>query len=130
MLSLSISTAGVWSCPATTGERPPPCAAFTFTAVDDSRAVLFGGRSGDQGVVNDVYIIDLLTMVRTHDTLARVLACLVHVFLYVLVFHLFNTCIFTYVHVHGSETNWYKAFAFSTRHYHSGISLEPRVRLS
>ena len=68
MLSLSISTAGVWSCPATTGERPPPCAAFTFTAVDDRRAVLFGGVNGDQGCMNDVYIIDLLTMVHTYDS--------------------------------------------------------------
>ena len=56
-------TAGVWSCPATTGERPPPCAYFTFTAVDDRRAVLVGGYNGDQGRMNDVYIIDLPTMV-------------------------------------------------------------------
>ena len=44
--------------------------------------MLFGGRSGDQGRMNDVYSIDLLTMVHTHDsivTLARVLACHVHV---------------------------------------------------
>ena len=82
MLSHSISTAGVWSCPATTGERPPPCAEFTFTAIDDRRAVLFGGHIGDQGRMNDGYIIDLLTMVHTYDsivTLARVLACHVHV---------------------------------------------------
>ena len=57
-------TAGVWSCPATTGERPPPCSAFTFTAVDDRRAVLVGGVNGDQGRMNDVYIIDLPTMVK------------------------------------------------------------------
>ena len=58
-------TAGVWSCPATTGERPPPCAGLTFTAIDDRRAVLFGGKNGDQGRMNDVYIIDLHTMVMT-----------------------------------------------------------------
>ena len=55
----SISTAGVWNCPATTGDRPPPCSALTFTAVDDRRAVLFGGRNGELGRINDVYIIDL-----------------------------------------------------------------------
>ena len=59
----SIFTAGVWSCPATTGERPPPCAGHTFTAVDDRRAVVFGGKYGEQGRMNDVYIIDLSTMV-------------------------------------------------------------------
>ena len=66
--------------------------AVTFTAVDDRRAVLFGGGNGDQGRMNDVYIIDLLTMVHTYDsivTLARVLACHVHVHNRpVLVFHL------------------------------------------
>ena len=59
----SISTAGVWSCPATTGDRPPPCASFTFTAVDDRRAVLFGGFNEEQGRMTDVFIIDLTTMV-------------------------------------------------------------------
>ena len=60
---LSPLTAGVWSCPVTTGERPPPCSDLTFTAVDDRRAVVFGGRIGEQGRMNDVYIIDLATMV-------------------------------------------------------------------
>ena len=59
----SISTAGVWSCPATTGDRPPPCHGLTFTTVDDKRAVLFGGYNKDQGFMNDVFIIDLSTMV-------------------------------------------------------------------
>ena len=58
-----ISPAGVWSCPATTGETPPPCAAFTFTAVDDKRAVMFGGNNGEQGKMNDVYLFDIPTMV-------------------------------------------------------------------
>ena len=59
----SISTAGMWSCPATTGDRPPPCGGLTFTAVDDRRAVLFGGSNKEQGFMNDVFIIDLSTMV-------------------------------------------------------------------
>ena len=59
----SISTAGVWSCPATTGDRPPPCSALIFTAVDDRRAVLFGGKNLEQERMNDVFIIDLSTMV-------------------------------------------------------------------
>ena len=60
-------TAGVWSCPATTGERPPPCDAFTFTAIDDRKTVLFGGYSTiDWRRMNDVYIIDFHTMVHVH----------------------------------------------------------------
>ena len=59
----SISTAGVWSCPATTGDRPPPRSALTFTAVDDRRAVLFGGKNWEQERMNDFFIIDLSTMV-------------------------------------------------------------------
>ena len=55
--------AGVWSCPATTGEKPPPCAGLTFIAIDDRRAVLFGGNNGEQGKMNDIYIIDLHSMV-------------------------------------------------------------------
>ena len=57
------SPSGVWSCPATTGEKPPPCAGFTFTAIDDRRAVLFGGVNGEHGKMKDVYIIDLQLMV-------------------------------------------------------------------
>ena len=57
--------AGVWSYLPTTGERPPPCEGFTFTAIDGRRAVLFGGYNGEQGHMNDVYIIDLQTMVLT-----------------------------------------------------------------
>lgn len=63
MLSTFVATIGVWSCPATTGERPPPCYGLTFTAVDYKRAVVFGGMNGASGALNDVYIIDLSTMV-------------------------------------------------------------------
>ena len=68
-----VHTAGVWSCPATTGEKPPPCSHFTFTAIDDRRAVLFGGENGEQQGrrMNDVYIIDLLTMVQCFFYKAR-----------------------------------------------------------
>ena len=64
IIRFPVHTAGVWSCPPTTGENPPPCSDFTFTAIDDRRAVLFGGRNGEQGSMNDVYIIDLPTMVQ------------------------------------------------------------------
>jgi hypothetical protein len=58
----SLSIAGIWSCPNATGERPRPCLATAFTAVDDRRAVVFGGENGKQDCMNDVYIIDLQVM--------------------------------------------------------------------
>ena len=61
--------AGVWSCPDTTGDRPPPCSGFTFTAIDDRRAVVFGGSNKEIGKMNAVYIIDLITMVIIHQCL-------------------------------------------------------------
>ena len=45
-----------------TGTRPPPCQDFSFTMVDESHAVLFGGVSGS-GKTNDVYMLDLSRMV-------------------------------------------------------------------
>ena len=56
-------SAGKWSSPPTTGPRPPPCAGFTFTAINEQQAVFFGGDQPGRGRVNDVYIIDFSTMV-------------------------------------------------------------------
>ena len=51
-------SAGTWSCPATTGDKPPPCYRFTLTKLDDSRVVMFGGGTGS-GHINDVYMLDV-----------------------------------------------------------------------
>ncbi|XP_064393177.1 uncharacterized protein LOC135340747 isoform X2 [Halichondria panicea] len=54
---------GVWSSPELRGERPPPCSHFTFTMVDQHRAVFFGGWQPDRDVVvNDVYLFNFRTM--------------------------------------------------------------------
>lgn len=53
----SVST-GVWISPETTGSRPPPCAAFTFTRVDPYRVVVFGGRQME-GRVNELHILNM-----------------------------------------------------------------------
>ncbi|XP_064393440.1 uncharacterized protein LOC135340941 isoform X2 [Halichondria panicea] len=53
---------GVWSSPELRGERPPPCSIFTFTMVDQHRAVLFGGSQSGRGRLNDVYLFDFRTM--------------------------------------------------------------------
>ena len=55
--------AGLWSSPTVRGTRPPPCAGFTLTSIDNHRAVFFGGRVPGRGRVNDLYIIDFDTMV-------------------------------------------------------------------
>lgn len=55
-------TAGRWRVVGTTGLKPPPCAAFSFTRIDSQRVLLFGGRQQQQRV-NDVYILDLEMLV-------------------------------------------------------------------
>jgi len=59
----TFNTTGMWSSPATTGERPPPCAAFSLTSIDYRRTVMFGGYNPEQGWINDVYLADLQSMV-------------------------------------------------------------------
>ena len=59
----SPSHAGTWSSPTVTGTRPPPCEYFSFTMVDESHAVLFGGVHSGSGYTNDVYMLDLSRMV-------------------------------------------------------------------
>ena len=72
---------GTWSSPAVSGERPPPCSAFTFTMIDDNHAVLFGGfQAPGPKETNDVYILDLARMVRTSNrAMVLVFAFLVHI---------------------------------------------------
>ena len=50
--------AGCWSVPETTGEMPRPCAAASFTKVDQHTAVLFGGRQ-KEGRVYDLAILNM-----------------------------------------------------------------------
>lgn len=51
---------GKWINPQISGQRPPPCAAFSLTMADSCRAVLFGGRQREMRV-NHVYILHLDT---------------------------------------------------------------------
>ena len=54
--NLSLSS-GSWSSPSVKGSRPPPCAYFSLTMIDEEHAVMFGGLSVD------VYVLHLPTMV-------------------------------------------------------------------
>ena len=62
-ISTAPLSAGKWFSPTTTGPRPPPCAYFTFTAINGHQAVMFGGSQAGRGSVNDLYIIDFSSMV-------------------------------------------------------------------
>ena len=42
------------------GSRPPPCAYFSLTMIDEEHAVMFGGLTGCSA---DVYVLHLPTMV-------------------------------------------------------------------
>ena len=54
---------GTWSSPPITGTRPPPCADFSFTKIDEQHAVLFGGYGQGRLLTNNAYLIDLKKMV-------------------------------------------------------------------
>ena len=63
----SISTVspslGSWSSPSVKGSRPPPCADFSLTMIDDECAVMFGGEDYTLIYFNDVYMLHMSTMV-------------------------------------------------------------------
>ena len=62
----SSTLSGTWSSPPVSGTRPPPCAGFSLTMVDDHRAILFGGYQPGRGKSNDVYVLDLSRMVSVY----------------------------------------------------------------
>ena len=57
-----MSLTGKWSVPEVKGDIPPPSTVFTITAIDDKRALMFGGRSNSQtGFVttDSLYMVEL-----------------------------------------------------------------------
>ncbi len=53
----------IWSSPEISGTSPPPCSSFTLTMIDEKRALLFGGYVPGRGKNNDIYLLDLKSMV-------------------------------------------------------------------
>ena len=51
-----------WACPATTGGPPSPRWQHTATAVDSTRLFVFGGNLSNQARLNDVWVLDTLSM--------------------------------------------------------------------
>ena len=58
-----VLAAGVWSSPALTGTRPSPRSGLTLTAINNHQAIGFGGGNGEQGLLNDCFMVDFLKMV-------------------------------------------------------------------
>ena len=52
-----LSCSDCWSPVCVTGSKPSPRAGHTLTAVDEKRAILFGGGDGEK-VLNDVWLFD------------------------------------------------------------------------
>ena len=52
-----LSCSGCWSPVCVTGSKPSPRAGHTLTAVDEKRAILFGGDDGEKRL-NDVWLFD------------------------------------------------------------------------
>lgn len=55
---VALFVTGVWLAQPTTGDRPPAMADHTFTKIDNTRAVVFGGSTWWKPL-NDVYILDM-----------------------------------------------------------------------
>ena len=54
---------GSWCTPFFTGQRPPPCADFTLTSINNFRAILYGGDRGIYVDSQDLYLLDLKNLV-------------------------------------------------------------------
>ena len=54
----SSTTSGEWSSPPVTGTKPPPLYNFSFTKIDNRRAVVFGGLTSE-GALGDAYVLEL-----------------------------------------------------------------------
>ena len=54
--STLLSCSGCWSPVSVTGFKPSPRSGHTLTAVDEKRAILFGGYNGER--LNDVWLFD------------------------------------------------------------------------
>ena len=50
------------------GDRPPPCAGSTLTAIDSYTLLMFGGIT-EKKYLNDLYIMDFAAMVCMHVSL-------------------------------------------------------------
>ena len=50
---------GKWSNPSIIGQCIPPASDFIIDKIDNTRAVLFGGRENDDTCSNNIYILEI-----------------------------------------------------------------------
>ena len=50
---------GKWSNPSIIGQCIPPARAFIIDKINNTRAVLFGGRENDDTYNNNIYILEI-----------------------------------------------------------------------
>ena len=60
--SFSSIASGEWSFPSVTGTKPSPRYNFSFTKIDDRRAVVYGGQTSE-GSLGDAYVLELDNLV-------------------------------------------------------------------
>ena len=75
------------------GSRPPPCAYFSVTMIDEESAVMFGGHTS--GWSADVYTLYLPTMVSTLSVfmILRVSIWILYVLLPTVIYSSIHICI-------------------------------------
>ena len=70
--------AGCWVAPlGRDARRPEPMAAHSFSKVDQHRALLFGGRTCDERV-NEVFLFNLDSRVKTEPIASTSVALVLH----------------------------------------------------
>ena len=50
---------GTWYVPHVSGSCPPPCSGFSFDMINTRQALLFGGKTVKDSVLNDVFLLSL-----------------------------------------------------------------------
>ena len=74
-----INFIGDWSCPLMKGIALPHNSYFSFTAIDDHRALIFGGNVGDRRV-DSLYLIDFNTMVCSYFGVCILIQVNIHLY--------------------------------------------------
>ena len=67
---------GLWSSQPTSGTTPPPSVDFSFTCVDKTRTVVFGGYQPETGITSDTFVLDTDTWVSCvgmHSSFVRII---------------------------------------------------------
>ena len=53
--------------PVVHGELPPPCVDFSFTCLDESRTLMYGGFQPESGTSSEAYVLNMETWVSSNN---------------------------------------------------------------